>query len=214
VNHGSVSDPEIASLPRRERDRLQRRFDILAAAERVMAQKGYEDASIEEIARAAEYGTGTVYLYFKDKETLYVELVGEKFRRMIGHVQQRVKEETDPIEGLRRLIHARMEFFDENRAFFRIYMGARTELGLAKGRRWEGIAALRECYVSLITRLIRAGQRQGAIRRGDPRQFAIALTGMMRQLTRDWLRSENGRPLTGSVEFVLDLFLNGAKAQR
>jgi hypothetical protein len=133
---------------------------------------------------------------------------------MIEQVQRSVAKEQDPIEGIRRLVQARMEFFNENRAFFRIYMGVRTELALAKGSRWEGIASLRETYVHTITQLIRAGQRRGLIRKGDPRQFAIALTGIMRQLTRDWLRSDNGRPLTDSVECVMDLFLNGAKAER
>src|ERR1043166_4084242 len=103
MKHGSVSDSPVIPVPRRERDRLQRRADILRAAESVFADKGYHEASIEEIARVAEYGTGTVYLYFKDKETLYLELVEEKFRGMIGHVQQSVAGENDPIEGMRRL---------------------------------------------------------------------------------------------------------------
>ena len=102
----------------------------------------------------------------------------------------------------------------ENRAFFRIYMGVRTELGLARGSRWQGIAKLRETYIEAITGLMRAGQRRGMIRKGDPRQFAIALTGIMRQLTRDWLRSDNVRSLTDSVDFVADLFLKGAQAKR
>ena len=201
-------------MPRRERDRLQRRTDILRAAEAVFADKGYHEASIEEIARVAEYGTGTVYLYFKDKETLYLELVEEKFRGMIQHVQGSVAAEKDPIEGIRRLIRARMEFFGENRAFFRIYMDARTEVGLAKRGRGEGIVKLRETYIEVISGLMRAGQRRGMIRKGDPRQFAIALTGIMRQLTRDWLRSDDGSPLTDSVDFVADLFFHGAQPKR
>src|ERR1051325_8483224 len=196
MKRGSVSDSNVMPMPRRERDRLQRRTDILHAAESVFADKGYHEASIEEIARVAEYGTGTVYLYFKDKETLYLELVEEKFREMIRRVLESVADQENPIEGLRRLIRARMEFFNQNRAFFRIYMGVRTELGMAKGSPWEGIAKLRETYIEAITGLMRTGQRRGMIRKGDPRQFAIALTGIMRQLTRDWLRSENVRSLT------------------
>src|SRR5437773_5784491 len=129
----------IASIPRRERDRLQRRRDILRAAEHVFAEKGYHTASIEEIARAAEYGTGTVYLYFKDKEALYVELFEAKIRELLDHVQRSAAEGKDPLEALRRLVRARMEFFDQNREFFRIYMGGRTELGESMGGKWESI---------------------------------------------------------------------------
>src|SRR5437764_5208949 len=117
----SISDSNL-TLPRRQRDRLLRRCDIFRAAERVFATKNYHEASIEEIARAAEYGTGTVYLYFKDKEALYVELFEEKVGELYAHVRGRVGDEKDPLAALRRLIQARMEFFDRNRAFFQIYM--------------------------------------------------------------------------------------------
>ena len=46
----SVSDSSL-TLPRRQRERLQRRRDIFRAAERVFAKKNYHEASIEEIAR-------------------------------------------------------------------------------------------------------------------------------------------------------------------
>src|SRR3989442_7414361 len=121
MNRGSVSDSEVMSLPRRERDRLQRRMDIFRAAERVFAEKGFHQASIEEIARAAEYGTGTVYLYFKDKEALYVELFEEKVRELIESIQPGSSAKKHPLQALKQLIHARMEYFDRNRAFFQIY---------------------------------------------------------------------------------------------
>jgi len=214
LNQDSVSTSNVAALPRRERDRLQRRLDILQAAEIVFSRKGYHDASIEEIARAAEYGTGTVYLYFKDKEALYAELVEDKIRGMVEHIERAAAGASDPIEALRCVVRARMEFFDRNREFFRIYMNVRTEMGRPKGGKWEQIVRLRDRYVELITRLVRAAQRRGLIRKGDARQFAVALTGIMRQLTRDWLRSNNGRSLTDSVDFVADLFLSGALAKR
>ena len=197
-----------------QRDRLQRRLDIFRAAELVFSRKGYHDASIEEIARAAEYGTGTVYLYFKDKEALYAELVEEKIHGMVEHIQQGVSGEKDPLAAVRRLVKARMEFFDQNREFFRIYMNVRTEIGRPKGAKWDNIRRMRDEYVGLITRVMKDGQRRGVIRKGDPRQFAVALTGIMRQLTRDWLRNDDDRPLTDSVDFIADLFLNGASARR
>src|SRR5258708_30153337 len=116
MNRGSVSDG-LLTLPRRQRERLQRRREIFATAERVLGEKGYHQASIEEIARAAEFGTGTMYLYFKDKETLYLELFEQKIRELLEQVEQEVGDERDPIQALRRLMHARMGFFERNRAF-------------------------------------------------------------------------------------------------
>ena len=213
MNRRSVSDAAISPLPRRERDRLRRRADILRAAEGVFASKGYHTASIEEIAGAAEYGTGTVYLYFKDKEALYVELFEEKIRELIQFIRQRTGSEERPEHALRQLIQARMDYFDRNRAFFQIYVREGMNLGWSKHERWEGIHRLYQEYLGLLTRLIRTGQRRRAFRKNDPRRLAIALSGMMIQLTQDWLKGKGGPPLTDQVEFVLDLFLRGAALQ-
>ncbi|MCP4230439.1 MAG: TetR family transcriptional regulator, partial [bacterium] len=46
-------------LSRRERERLARRNDILAAARKVVAAKGYDRATLDEIAHEAEFAKGT-----------------------------------------------------------------------------------------------------------------------------------------------------------
>jgi TetR/AcrR family transcriptional regulator len=208
----SVSDSRL-SLSRRQRERLQRRRDIFDAAERVFADKGYHNASIEEIARTAEFGTGTVYLYFKDKETLYLELFAEKIGELYDYVRAGIGTETEPVKALRRLIAARMEFFHRNRAFFQIYMREGRDWWWLKNNKWAEVRRLYEGYIELLTELVRKGQRRGLLRKGDSRDYAIALSGMMVQLTRDWLEREAQTPLTNSVEFVVQLFLHGAQAQ-
>src|SRR5580765_6927458 len=106
MNRRSDSDADVIPLPRRERDRQRRRADILRAAEIVFASKGYHTASIEEIASEAEYGTGTVYLYFKDKETLYIELFEEKVRDLIQFIRERIDKVDSPEAALRHFIQA------------------------------------------------------------------------------------------------------------
>jgi AcrR family transcriptional regulator len=60
------------SLDRKERDRRLRESDILKAAEHVFATKGYHKAAISDIAQEAQYAVGTIYLYFKNKQELYL----------------------------------------------------------------------------------------------------------------------------------------------
>ena len=213
MNRRSYSDSNIKLISRRERDRQRRRADILRAAEGVFASKGYHTASIEEIAGAAEYGTGTVYLYFKDKETLYVELFEEKIRELIQFIRQRIEGVTGTEPALRQFIQARMDYFDRNRAFFQIYVREGMNLGWSKHERWEGIHRLYEEYLELLTKLIRTGQRRGVFRKSDPRRLAIAISGMMIQLTQDWLKGKVDQPLSEQVEFVLELFLKGAASR-
>jgi TetR/AcrR family transcriptional regulator, fatty acid metabolism regulator protein len=197
-------------MPRRERERRQRREDILRAAEEIFAAHGFHAASIEQISKAAEYATGTVYLYFRDKEALYLELFEEKIRELSELIRKQTDGVKDPVEALHRLVEARMDFFERNRAFFRIY--AREGMNRYESRhdRWTEIVRLYEEYLDFLAGIIRSGQRRGLFRKGDVHQFAVALSGMMIQLTRDQLQSQVERPLTDLAPFVLELFLQGA----
>ncbi len=60
---------------RRQREKEMRRIAILDAAERLFFSRGYEDVSMEEIASEVELNKATIYLYFKNKETLFATIV-------------------------------------------------------------------------------------------------------------------------------------------
>lgn len=75
------------SALRRQREKEQRYNTILRAAEKLFAEKGYHQTSMEEIGDLAEVSPGTVYFYFKNKEDLLITLLKEGsfyFRKMIG----------------------------------------------------------------------------------------------------------------------------------
>jgi AcrR family transcriptional regulator len=58
------------SLGRKERERLQRKKEILKAAANLFSKKGYNNTTLEEIAVSAEFGIGTIYNYFANKEEI------------------------------------------------------------------------------------------------------------------------------------------------
>jgi TetR/AcrR family transcriptional regulator len=60
---------------RRQREKEQRRTEILDAAERLFFTKSYEEVSMDEIARKVELNKATIYLYFENKEALYAAIV-------------------------------------------------------------------------------------------------------------------------------------------
>jgi AcrR family transcriptional regulator len=59
---------------RKEREKERRRQQIIVAAKRVFSEKGFNKATMEDIAKKAELSPGTLYLYFKNKEELYASL--------------------------------------------------------------------------------------------------------------------------------------------
>lgn len=67
------------ALPRRERERLVRRDEMLEAAQEVFAEKGYNSATLEEVAARAEYGKGTLYNYFPGGKQEILLAIVERF---------------------------------------------------------------------------------------------------------------------------------------
>jgi len=62
------------AVARRQREKLERRYQIMDAAERVFLQTGVEHATMDHIARAANVSKGSLYLYFKDRDDLYLSI--------------------------------------------------------------------------------------------------------------------------------------------
>jgi AcrR family transcriptional regulator len=60
---------------RRQREKEQRKTEITDAAERLFFSRGYEDVSMEDIARSVDLNKATIYLYFENKETLFATIV-------------------------------------------------------------------------------------------------------------------------------------------
>ena len=72
---------------RKERERERRRQQIIVAAKKVFSEKGFNKATMDDIASEAELSPGTLYLYFKNKEELYASLS----LRILEYLQIRVE---------------------------------------------------------------------------------------------------------------------------
>ncbi len=102
--------PLSRSALRRERERKERSQAILKAAETLFAREGYHQTSMEQIADLAEVSVGTVYVYFKNKEDLLIQLldeIGFRLRRLLG---DEFRQTDASLDGVKRAGHT---FFEE-----------------------------------------------------------------------------------------------------
>lgn len=210
-------------LTRKERDRQLRQSDILAAAEHIFAIKGYHQASIQDIARQAQYAVGTVYLYFKDKEELYTTLNEKKIQQLILSVKNKVSREGQVKEKIRALVQEHLSYFEKNEDFFRIYFAERGNRWVVKDRVSQKTAQTFMNYLEYIASLIKTAQEEKIIRNDcPPKKIAFILASMLNALVFPWLRREpggssnvkpaaNGKGLSDMSGFILDMFFNGVK---
>ncbi len=119
-----MSDTSVRSVPanRFERRKQRTREELVAAATRVLAEKG-SSAKIADIAREADVGVGTFYLYFDTKEALYDALVEDAVARLEAAVDAARAGIDDPVAQTRAGTAALCRFAAENREVFKIVFG-------------------------------------------------------------------------------------------
>jgi AcrR family transcriptional regulator len=109
--------------PEKTRERI---FD---AALSCFEEFGFRKTSVDEIARLAGVGKGTVYLHFKDKEDLFLAVLQHKTEQLREAAAVGVYDEKDTISGIVRMAHNVIGFIKDNPFFFNTLRNIR-ELGL------------------------------------------------------------------------------------
>ncbi len=109
---------------RRQREKIERRESILAAAERVFVRKGISSATMEDIAREAELSKGALYLYFQSKDELFLSIAlraadefGERYAAAISR-----KSDKSGFEALSEGLHEYVRYAQEQHDRFRAAM--------------------------------------------------------------------------------------------
>ena len=87
---------------RKQREKQRRRRDIINAARKVFSVKGFNSATMEEIATEAELSPGTLYLYFKNKEELHTSLSIDILKYLTTQIQEVVNLDISVEEKMER----------------------------------------------------------------------------------------------------------------
>ncbi|MFN8596814.1 MAG: TetR/AcrR family transcriptional regulator [Anaerolineae bacterium] len=118
------SNGQRGTASRREREKAQRRDDILRAAKTVFFTRGYHAATVDDVAVAAEVGKGTVYLYFDTKETILAHLLLDGLDALVADLEAAyaIDEALDAGTRLRRIAIAYLKFFQTSPEYYRLIM--------------------------------------------------------------------------------------------
>ena len=199
-------------IKRKEREYLAHRKEILQSAEKVFAEKGFFQTTMNEIADVAEFGTGTLYKYFKSKEQLYFTLIDEQVEELHRLVKAELSQKTSAMERIKKVLGLQFEFIEKNRNFFRIYISERSRFEWnVKDDFGKGIHNKMVAYIKILAQVIREGVKGGEFKPIDPMDSAHALVGIVNSFVFEWLISPEPYPLISKMDTVLEIFLRGTQ---
>ena len=210
-----------AGTPRRavsDEDKAKRRDDILVAAKRVFAKKGFHATTIADIAKAAKLSYGSIYWYFESKESLFHALMDSEEQALRGHIERALTEAAaggqgldDGIAAFRGAVLATFEFFESDRAVVKLLFRDAYALGDKFEKHLFGIY---ERFIGDIEAMIAAAQRAGLITEAPPRMVAFSLAALIGQIAHRRLTTDDGLEAAVVADFVVSLVLDGLLPRR
>ncbi len=114
---------------RKRQEKEIRKKDIIDAAERVFFTKGYENSSMDEVAKEAEFSKRTLYVYFSSKEQIYFEIMIRGYRVLIEMLEQSFREENPQTAAseLRCIFFTFFSFSEKHSHYFNALMDYETK---------------------------------------------------------------------------------------
>ena len=196
-------------LSRKERDKLRNKEAILKAAVHLFAKKGFAETKLEDVAIRAEFGKGTLYNYFENKDDLLLSAFDFAVRNMLEFLYDQLSSVTDPLERIRLIANSQFNYSRTNTDFMKVIMtNQQVLMNHSKSRPvFHRFHDLKKLVVQEMQAAIDAGQ----LRPGNAQQYASFLSGMIHGQVRA-LSSGDMSMDDMHADEIIDVFLNGAKS--
>jgi TetR/AcrR family transcriptional regulator, fatty acid metabolism regulator protein len=165
---------------------------ILKAALKVFADKGYNAATMSEIAAVANVAEGTIYTYFENKNDLLFSIPKKRFRWLRDSMGE-IFDIRDPLRKLRRFIRLLFTTFMGDRDFLRVFL-----LDIKLNKKFYISAAYEDYvnFVSILEKILEEGQAQMIFKdKINKRLFRNLFLGGFTHLATRWVILEKTKPI-------------------
>lgn len=185
---------------------------IVDAAVVVIAQYGYHQAKVSKIAKQAGVADGTIYLYFKNKESILITLFEEKMGNFTERIREEIAGNRDAISKLLTLVKTHFEFMsrDLNLAIVTQLEVRQTNIDL----RLKINEVLKE-YLHIIDSILLEGVNEGLFDKElDIRIARKMVFGTLDEVITHWVMTGQKQDLQASADKVHQLLIRGCGYQK
>ena len=163
---------------RKQREKEDRRNEIIDAAEKQFFSKGYDEVRMDDIAKDVKVNKALLYYYFKNKETLYFAIVTRAAKIFEGLIKERVKPEMFGLVKLREIGMALFDFALKYPGYYDVYFySASPRFSMCNEEYGSEITAMGSETMRISIDAAREGIADGSIRKDlNPVQVAVFLS--------------------------------------
>lgn len=203
------SVPSASPIRQADQPRGDKREAILRAATDVFAGRGFFNAQVADVARAAGVAAGTVYLYFRGKDDLLVSIFERSMSEVLADGKAAVAEIDDPAERLSKLAHLHLGRLGRDKDLAVVFQ---VELRQSVKFMERFSETFLQDYFKLIRQAIADGQQNGAFRKDISATTATKIFfGALDEMATNWVLSRRKYDLNAEADAVVSLFIHGVK---
>ncbi|MFC1508968.1 TetR/AcrR family transcriptional regulator [Candidatus Omnitrophota bacterium] len=205
MDEQSSSSTGDKNLSRREREKLAHRLDIIEAATKVFAKKGFHSATLDEIAQEAEFSKGTLYLYFSSKEDLLYSILKSKFEPLMEKMESVFTQKKSFREELREMIYSLAEMAFKEKELFTLLVSQQIACHKALSEdKAQKIKAEHAKYDDIIIKRIELAIQSGELKDFDSR----LIHGVIHGASEDMMFSRWHRSSLKELKCAIDAFID------
>lgn len=196
---------------RKARERVSRENLILDAAEEVFFSRGFDQSTMDDVAKAAELSKGSLYNYFKNKNELCIGIVGRSLRLMIQYLEKALSGKISGLDKISAMAKAFLLFKQENPEYYCALQNYKHHSGgCGAGSKFLNLSIDENCHINeLMIKFIKEGIEDGSIRQSTiPEKAADAIWGQFDGLIPGFDLNTN---TAEAYEYAVELITNGLK---
>ncbi len=197
-------------------DKEAKKNEIVNAAMRVFAQKGFANTKMSDIARAAKIGKGTIYEYFNNKNDIFEQGFLSLMESWETNIAKKIYKITDPEEKLKAIFYSFLDFFEgEQGEIIDVMLDFWAEAIRQKDERLRQIINLEEIYQDLrkiVMAVLEEGIRIGKFKPMNTFMVASLLIGMTDGLMLQWIMNKEQIDIKEAYRCLFEEILPGIYA--
>ncbi|WP_223596295.1 TetR/AcrR family transcriptional regulator [Neobacillus bataviensis] len=182
---------------------LDRRKMIVEAATKSFSLFGYKATTMDQVAKLANVGKGTIYTFFKNKEELFEEIISSLVKEMIAEAEFVIQPDLPFTENVHRALYRLLEFRSQHQLMIKLVQEEKEMGTLAVS---EKLQHVENEIIEYLKGKMEAAITKGAIPAANTEITSFLLLKMYIALVSDWERNHD--PLSSEqIAEVMKVFL-------
>lgn len=189
---------------------VDRRKLIVDAASQSFALFGYKATTMDQVAKLANVGKGTIYTFFANKEELFDEIMNRLIQEMKQVAEREYDAERTFIDNLNRILYNILDFREKHQLALKMAQEVR-DMGTPQAI--EGLNRLEGAILSYIQTKIRAAIDKRELRPCDPEMTAFVMLKLYLALASEWQKSHEALDKEKIAELYRQYLMDGIAAK-